>query len=215
MLETTIEIPVRADAYIASNNPNDNFGASTWLCMGYSFDSPNRGGVRILMLIDVSGIPSNAVIHSARFRICQHSVTPAATDPPMVVRTYHLVNPWNEHLVTWSQHQRHRGGVIDQSEASTAIGWLDVDITDLAKEWANAGITWCVRQRPAQCPAAAHTRTAGRRPLPSPVEIAMPSCADPLPCAASAPVQCLTWPGMCGKQYPAQRRCGGRSARSP
>lgn len=131
---TQVVFPTTADTYIASNNPNTNYGSSTWLRLGYNLTSPNNGAERIFLRFDLSSIPSNAVINWARFRIFQHSATPAG-DGDMGVQSRHLVSSWNEYAVTWSGHQPDWGGVIDTSWVPATLGWLEGDVTDLVKEW--------------------------------------------------------------------------------
>jgi hypothetical protein len=144
--QVTVEIPVSADTYIASNQPNTNYGNTTWLRLGYNATGDNLGALRILLYVNVGSIPSNAQIHWARFRIYQHSVTLGSSDPNSVT-TRHLNSSWDERTVTWNQHQPDWGGVINKGYPTRAIGWIEADTTDLVKEWvsgqhANHGLTF-------------------------------------------------------------------------
>ena len=100
-INTVIELSATQDTYVTSNLPNDNWGTSNWLRLGYNLASPNYGAVRIFLKFDLSSIPSQAVINSARFRIYMHTATPSG-DQSMGVQARHLVSNWSENAVTWN-----------------------------------------------------------------------------------------------------------------
>ena len=66
-INTTVEIPNFRDTFIASNKPNENFGLSTNMQIGYSLTGQSLGAVRMLLQYQVQDyIPSGAVINSAK-----------------------------------------------------------------------------------------------------------------------------------------------------
>ena len=148
--QVTLEIPASADTYIASNKPNNNYGNTTWLRLGYNATGENLGALRALMRFDIGRIPSRATIHWARFRIYQHSVTVRPGDPDSVT-TRHLNSGWDERAVTWNSHQPNWGGVLQKGNPTLAIGWIEADATELVKEWVsgqhpNYGLTFLANE---------------------------------------------------------------------
>jgi len=133
--QVTVELPITADTYIASNRPTTNYGSSTWLRLGYNV-SAGLGAVRILLRSDLSSIPSDAVVNWARFRIYQHTVTVGPSDPKSYT-SRHLNSSWSEYSVTWNSHQPDWGGIIARAEPPLSIGWLESDVTDLIREVLN------------------------------------------------------------------------------
>ena len=148
--QVTVEIPASADTYIASNRPNTNYGNTTWLRLGYNASGENLGALRALMRFSVSSIPSRSTINWARFRIYQHTVTVRPGDPDSVT-TRHLNSSWDERTVTWNSHQPDWGGVLQKSNPTLAIGWIEADATELVKEWvsgqhSNHGLTFLANE---------------------------------------------------------------------
>lgn len=133
-INTTIEIPISSDTYISSNNPNTNYGSSTWLRLGYNLDAPNNGAERIFLKASLSSIPQGAAINWAKFRIYQHTYTPGG-DGSMGVQSRHLGEDWSESAVTWNNHQPNWGSVIATSWIPDSVGWMEADITQLVKDW--------------------------------------------------------------------------------
>jgi hypothetical protein len=133
-INTVIEIPIAEDTYITSNKPSTNWCGSNFLRLGYSKDPPNNGAERMFLKFDLSSIPSDAAINSARFRIYLHTATPPG-DGSMRAESRHLASDWNQCLVTWNSHQPHWGSVFGSSWVPSTPGWLEADATELVKEW--------------------------------------------------------------------------------
>ena len=149
----TVELPITSDTYISSNQPNSNFGSSTWLRLGYDADT-GLGAVRVLLKADLGRIPRDADINRARFRIYQHTVTLGSTDPKGFT-SRHLNSDWNEYSVTWNSHQPDWGGIIATSEPSTSVGWIELDVTELIREIHSAdhpdyGVTLLANETPTE-----------------------------------------------------------------
>ena len=133
-INTVVEIPVAQDTYITSKLPNNNWCTSNFLRVGYAQSPDNYGAVRTFLRFDLSSIPTDAVINSARFRIYQNTATPAG-DSDMRFESRHLLSDWNECQVTWNNHQPQWGGVISSTWVGTTIGWLETDASQLVRDW--------------------------------------------------------------------------------
>lgn len=101
--------------------------------------------MRAFLKFDVSSIPSDAAINSAKFRIYMHSATPSG-DSDMRVESRHLGSDWSQCSVTWNSHQPDWGPVYGESWIGTNPGWLEFDVTDIVRDWvygthANYGLT--------------------------------------------------------------------------
>jgi hypothetical protein len=151
-INTVVELSVAQDAYITSNQPTTNWGGSNFLRLGYNLASPtNYGALRVFLKFNLSSIPRQAIINSARFRIYMHTATPTG-DQSMGVETRHLVSDWSEYSVTWNSHQPDWGGVIGTSWVPSTIGWREGDVTALVRDWvsgqhANNGVTFMADER--------------------------------------------------------------------
>lgn len=134
-IQTVIEIPVSQDTYIASNKPNQNYGGAHELRVGYDRTPSNDGALRAFMFFDVARyIPSRAVINHARLRGYQYR---HEDNSNMLLRGRHLLDSWNENLVTWNSHQPHWGSVTGETWIPPVTGWIEHDLTPLVKEWHN------------------------------------------------------------------------------
>jgi hypothetical protein len=133
----TIEIPVTADTYVASNRPDENFGSSGNMWLGFD-QAGGRGAVRPMMYFDTGVIPRGAVINSATLRFYLGGSDPSG-DGAMGYEARYLNSDWNENEVTWNQHQPEWGGVIGQGAASSDPGWHEANVRDMVREWVSNG----------------------------------------------------------------------------
>ncbi|MFO7536872.1 MAG: DNRLRE domain-containing protein, partial [Chloroflexota bacterium] len=77
-VRTVIELPATADTYIASERPNQNFGADA-LFLGYNLDGDHYGAQRMLLRFDVENqIPPGAVVTEAHLRLRLSFSSPVA-----------------------------------------------------------------------------------------------------------------------------------------
>ncbi len=162
---TTIQIPVTRDAYIASNRPNENFGFSPELRLGFSANAPGLGAVRPLMFFSLNSIPRQASIDRAEFEIFQFANSPAG-DAPMGFQARYLNSDWNEGNVTWANHQPAWGSVFATGSAAASIGWARSNVTNLVRDWhsgarANFGFTVIGNETPTERQRIYHTKEAG------------------------------------------------------
>ena len=118
------------DTYLASDEPDRNFGASPVLHVG----SSKEGGVRrALLRFDLTGLPAGAQVLSARMGLHVESKTGGGT-----LAVHRIAREWDEAHVTWaSEGDRgfERGALASArtdtplAEATSAV-WFD--LTDLA-----------------------------------------------------------------------------------
>lgn len=131
---TIIQIPAEADTYLASERPNQNFGADS-LFLGYNLaGQDNFGAERVLLRFDVAGnLPDNAVINDAYIRLYLNFSSPD-NDDPMGTALRRLASPWDEYTVTWNTEPAWTD-VDDVIDVGSSDGWYRWQITDLASEW--------------------------------------------------------------------------------
>lgn len=133
-VNTVVSLPANEDTYVASNRSGTNYGGADSLLLGYNAEGANAGALRILLRFDFPGsIPSRAVIHSAKVRLRMYSATGGGMDT--VLR--HLDSGWNEFDVTWSNHEPDWGGIEVGAGVGTSPGWVEWNVTALAKQWIN------------------------------------------------------------------------------
>src|SRR3990167_5392267 len=82
------------DTHIKGNDPTANFGAETFLDVGY-----NIGARRALVQFDVSALPANATIISAVLHLW---VSGATTNNADTVRAFRLKRAWVGSEATWN-----------------------------------------------------------------------------------------------------------------
>ena len=70
----TFTLEATQDAYISSAFPNTNFGSTQNLNLGWQIGG--QEAMRILLQFDLSAIPANAVINSARWEMFQTQAIP-------------------------------------------------------------------------------------------------------------------------------------------
>ena len=132
-IQTVIEIPIAQDTYIASNKPNQNFGGAHELRVGWDGTASADGALRAFLYFDVARyIPSQAIIHTAHLRGYQYRVE---DNSAMLFRGRHLLDSWDEMLVTWNSHQPNWGSVTGETWIPTSVGWIEHDLTPLVSEW--------------------------------------------------------------------------------
>lgn len=133
-VNAVISLPATQDTYVASNPRALNFGGADTLLLGYNSEGSNLGALRSLLWFDFPGpIPSGAIINSARIRLYLYGVTGGS----MNAQIRHLVSGWNEFQVTWDSHEPDWGSADVSVGIGTNTGWVEWDITDLARHWQN------------------------------------------------------------------------------
>ena len=137
-IHTITEIPVQMDTFATSGIPEGqppaaftNYGNRTDLRLGYNVSSGN-GAQRIYLLFNVAGagIPSNATINSATFRIWTSD-----SAGNMGFEARHLSSSWNEFSLTWLSNRPEWGGSLGTGVISAGAGEKTGDATSLVREW--------------------------------------------------------------------------------
>ena len=135
---TIIELPAEADAYIASEWPNQNFGAES-LFLGYNLaGADNFGAERMLLYFDVQGnVPEGVVINEARLNLHLNFSSPQ-DDEPMGTILRRLCSTWSETEVTWNREPVWHEIRSEAEVGSIVDVWYEWEITTLVEDWVEA-----------------------------------------------------------------------------
>jgi hypothetical protein len=123
---------VRQDAYISSAFPDANFGRTVNLNLGWQLNG--QEAMRILLQFDLSAIPRNAVINSARWEMFQQGVIPV-NDRNMDFRAQFLTQSWDETRVTWNNANFLGGDALPLGSVPGTIGWQNGDARRVLEAW--------------------------------------------------------------------------------
>lgn len=128
--QTTVNIePPLDDAWVYEANPNNNYGSSVNLNVGYDV---NGDEIRTLIKWDLNSLPSCISIDNAQIRLKQWS-----SDGPMGGSLYAIAGTWNEGSVTWN-NQPSTGNWYGTQTFSGA-GLYFIPATDLLNDWLTNG----------------------------------------------------------------------------
>ncbi|MBA7628659.1 hypothetical protein ES703_36154 [subsurface metagenome] len=105
------------DAAVDSNVPDDNFGSTTYLWIGHGI--PDEGVGRSYLKFNLSSIPANKMVISARLRLDPGYVSIPA---PQVGAHYLTSDAWGEMTITWNN--------APTGFNSTATDTVTVNITE-------------------------------------------------------------------------------------
>lgn len=132
---TVIALPAVADAYIASERPNENFGMDA-LFLGYNLVGQNNyGAERVLLRFDVDTfVPPGAVIHQATLQLRVSFASPPG-DAPMGTVLRRLASSWDELTVTWNSEPAWTP-VDATADVSSDPVWVEWDLTQEVDNWA-------------------------------------------------------------------------------
>jgi hypothetical protein len=130
---TTVQIPVAADAYIASERPTYNFGDDA-LFLGYNLEGDAFGAERVLLRFNVlSAVPPGVVVNDAQLRLTVSYVDPVG-DPPMGTFVRRAASQWEEYTVTW-QREPTWGDIYASADVGAVGSDVAWDVTDLVGGW--------------------------------------------------------------------------------
>jgi hypothetical protein len=133
---SVIELPAVADTYIASEWPDQSFGADA-LYLGYNLleGEDHFGAERILLRFDVlNNLPAGAVINDAQLWLRLNWAYPA-DDAPMGTVVRRLASAWEESTVTWNREPEW-AETRTTAYVSSTLGWYEWDLTALVQGWA-------------------------------------------------------------------------------
>lgn len=124
-----------ADTYVASGRPTQSQPADLRVIwVGYN-QVDNYGKERALLKFDLTTLPADSIITTARLSLYLARANPA-TDAPMVMQVNRLAGAWTE-TITWQQQEAltrlDAGGVTTPVGAQP--GWYDWDIRELVQQW--------------------------------------------------------------------------------
>jgi hypothetical protein len=135
VVRTVVELPATADAYIASERPNQNFGADA-LFLGYNLAGDHYGAQRMLLRFDVeSQIPPGAVVTEAYLRL-RLSFSGPVDDEPMGTVLRRVNSFWDEFTVTWNTEPAWTP-VDDTTFVGSELTWYEWEITEVVDNWVN------------------------------------------------------------------------------
>jgi hypothetical protein len=130
-------VPAEADAYVASEWPDQNFGMDA-LYLGYSLDE-RFGAERVFLRFDVEDtVPPGSVVNRAGLRLHVRLSLPP-DDAPMGTVIRHLISSWDEMGVTWGNRPRW-GPIRAVARVPSAPRWTEWDVTDLVGDWVSGAI---------------------------------------------------------------------------
>ena len=146
-----VYIPPSKDSFLASNDPNRNYGADTLIRFGYS-DS-GLGATRPLFKYKVEAyIPSDAKISSAQLHVYMTAIRDSVSGRGYAA--HETTQSWDEYTVTWNSMPSY-GPEVGRGTLGTVPGWQVTDITNEVKDWLanpqnNYGVILVGDERPGQ-----------------------------------------------------------------
>lgn len=129
----TLEIPVGADTFTSSGQPNSNFSNDPNLRVGFNI-TQGLGAERTFMFFDVNQIPSNAVVQNARLRAFLNGASPNG-DAPMGLSARFLNSQWDASILTWNNFNPSWGAEIGVGQIPPTTGWIEANITNPVAQW--------------------------------------------------------------------------------
>jgi len=135
------------DSYILSANPNNNYGTSNNLVIGWG--STTNENERVWIKFNISSIPSGQAVDDAKLYLYFHD---SGTDggSPDGIKCYHSTNQtWNEDKITWNDQPSNDAMLTDSvGEFANSNVWKSFDVTqDVKDEYYlnNRNISWIFR----------------------------------------------------------------------
>ncbi len=122
---------VSQDTYLASGNPNGNYGSDWRMGIGFS-SSGGLGALRMLLQFNLSSIPTNATVNSATISIFQYAASGISN---MGFQAQYAVSPWNEFNATWANANNIGGAFLPIGNFPNTLGWLSLNSTNLFRAW--------------------------------------------------------------------------------
>jgi hypothetical protein len=121
---------ISQDTYIASGNPDGNYGSANNLVIGYNSSGPQA--MRLLLQFNLSSIPSYATVNSATVYLYQYAAAGIAN---MGFQAQYAVSPWNEYNATWNNANYIGGSTLPVGNFPNTLGWLSFNSTNLFQTW--------------------------------------------------------------------------------
>ncbi len=121
---------ISQDTYIASNNPNGNYGGANNLAIGYNSGGP--GAMRMLLQFNLNSIPANATVNNATVYLYQYAASGISS---MGFQAQYAVSPWSEYNATWNNANYIGGSSLPVGYFPNTLGWLSINSTNLFRTW--------------------------------------------------------------------------------
>lgn len=131
-VQRTFTLEATQDAFISSAFPNTNFGATQNLNLGWQLNG--QEAMRILLQFDLSAIPTNAVVNSARWELFQFQSIPV-NDGSMDFRAQFMTQSWNQSSVTWNNANFLGGQSLPIGTVPSSVGWQSGDARGVVQAW--------------------------------------------------------------------------------
>ena len=146
-----VYIPPSKDSFLASNDPNRNYGLDTLMRFG---NSPSGlGATRPLFKYKVEAyIPSDAKISKAELHVYMTAIRDSDTSRGYAA--HEMTQSWDEYSVTWNSMPSY-GPEVGRGTLGTVPGWQVTDITNEVKDWLknpqnNKGVILVGDERPGE-----------------------------------------------------------------
>lgn len=126
------------DAFIDELNPNKNFGTHADFISYYWTFSGSQGIGKSLLQFDLSSIPANVQITSAKLSLFHNSgSTSAGQAGENACLLKKITSAWEEGTVTWSTAPTtaQTGAITLLKSSATNQDYLDIDLTDFVNGW--------------------------------------------------------------------------------
>jgi hypothetical protein len=120
------------DAFLSSARPYNNYGNLSTLGVGY--DTSIYQAMRTVMQFNITSIPSNSIVNSARLELYQSGCDPNY-DVDMGLLAQFMKSSWTEYGVTWANANYLGGDQIGVGNATCVLGWKTFDATNVVREW--------------------------------------------------------------------------------
>lgn len=134
------------DAFISSISPTANYGtAPDFLCSQWTYNCV-PGEVRAFFKFDLSSIPTNAIISSAKVSLYANSTNVTSSNGYPGQPTYgcnnasylqRITSPWSALSVNWNNQPQATS--VDEAFLSQSTNYVedytDIDITNIAQDW--------------------------------------------------------------------------------
>ncbi|HHW85141.1 MAG TPA: fibronectin type III domain-containing protein [Chloroflexi bacterium] len=133
IVNATVQLPASQATFIASGQPDTNFGGLAQLNLGWDQSGPQA--MRTLLQYDLSPLPSNVQINSAAFFINQTLINPPGDGQSMDFRAQLMQQNWNAGSVTWNNANFLGGTAFPLGSIPPAIGWISGPATDVVRAW--------------------------------------------------------------------------------
>ncbi len=133
IVNATVQLPASQATFIASGQPDTNFGGLAQLNLGWDQSGPQA--MRTLIQFDLSPLPANVQINSASFFINQTLINPPGDAQPMDFRAQLMQQNWNAGSVTWNNANFLGGQSFPLGSIPPAIGWISGPATDVVRAW--------------------------------------------------------------------------------